>query len=63
MIRDTKVTIDTNSNLTIKGRHFEGRQGLWELLTRNSVDSKIITESDLKTYKSILKLTNAHLEG
>jgi hypothetical protein len=32
-------------------------------LTRSSVDSKVITETDLKTYKSILELTNAHLEG
>jgi transposase-like protein len=40
-----------------------GTQGLWELLTRNAVDNKVITEDDLKTYKSILELTNAHLEG
>jgi hypothetical protein len=63
VIGDSKVIINEDSDLTIKGRHFEGTQGLWERLTRNAVDSKVITEGDLKTYKSILELTNAHLEG
>jgi hypothetical protein len=63
VIGDSKVIINEDSDLIIQGRHFEGTQGLWELLTRNAVDSKVITEGDLKTYKSILELTNAHLEG
>jgi hypothetical protein len=63
MIGDSKVNISEDSDLTIKGRHFEGTRGLWDLLTRNFVDSKVITESDMKTYKSILELTNAHFEG
>jgi hypothetical protein len=54
VIGDSKVIINEDSDLTIKGRHFEGTQGLWELLTRNAADSKVITEGDLKTYKSIL---------
>jgi hypothetical protein len=31
MIGDSKVVITEDSDLTIKGRHFEGTQGLWEL--------------------------------
>ena len=37
--------------------------GLWELLTRKNVNSDVITKSDLKEYKCILELTNAHLAG
>jgi hypothetical protein len=62
MICDSKVIFKEDCDLTIKGRQFEGKQALWELLTRNSVDSKVITESDLKTSKGILELTNAQLE-
>jgi hypothetical protein len=63
MIGDSKVIFNDHSDLTVKGRHFEGTEGLLKLLTRNSIHSKVITESDLKTYKSIFELTNAHLEG
>jgi hypothetical protein len=32
-------------------------------LNSDSFDRKVIMESDLKTYKSILEFTNVHLEG
>ena len=47
--------------ITIKGREFKGATRLWELLTRKNVDRKNITTDDLKKYKKIMELTNAHL--
>jgi len=60
-IGDSAVLVDPNSNITIKGREFSGTTGLWELLTLKNVDRKNITTDDLKKYKKILELTNAHL--
>jgi hypothetical protein len=57
------VTVDTNSDLYIKDKHFRGTPGLWELLTRKSVNKKLVSEDDMKRYKSILNLTSAHLKG
>jgi hypothetical protein len=62
-IGNSGVTVDTNSDLYIKGKHFKGTRGLWELLTRKKVNKKLVSEDDLKQYKSILNLTSAHLEG
>jgi len=55
------VLVDTDSDITIKGKEFRGSTGLWELLTSKSVDRRKITTHDLKKYKKILELTNAHL--
>ena len=55
------MLVDTGSDITIKGKEFRGKTGLWELLTRKTVDRKKITTDDLKKYKEILELTNAHL--
>jgi hypothetical protein len=63
MIGDSIVTVDQGSNITIKGKHYKGTRGLWELLIRKDVNNKVITESDLQKYKSILETTNARLEG
>jgi hypothetical protein len=63
MIGDSTVTVDEDSNISIKGREFKGTPGLWELLTRKNVNVKNVTTDDLKKYKSILQMTNAHLEG
>jgi len=52
---------DTYSDITIKGKKFRGSTGLWELLRRKSVDRRKITTEDLKKYKQILQVTNAHL--
>ena len=38
-------------------------KGLWVLLTGNNVNTDLITTSDLKQYKNILEMTNAHLVG
>jgi hypothetical protein len=62
-IGNSDVTVDTNSDLYIKDKHFRGTPGLWELLTRKSVNKKLVSADDIKRYKSILNLTRAHLEG
>lgn len=58
---NTDVTMDTNSAFYIRPKHFKGTRGLWELPTRKRVDNRLLSEDDLKQYKSILDLTNAHL--
>jgi len=58
---DYTVLVDTDSNITIKGKEFRGTAGLWELLTRRTVNRRKITTDDQKIYKKILELTNAHL--
>lgn len=62
-IGNSDVTVDANSDLYIKDKHFRGTRGLWELLTRKNVQKKLVSANDLKQYKSILNLTSAHLEG
>ena len=56
------MTVDTNSDLYIRDKRFNGTRGLLELLTRKKVD-KLVSEDDLKQYKSILDFTSAHLES
>ena len=63
MIGDSQLTVDEDSDITIKGKDFRGTQGLWELMTRRNVQWDIITTDDLKAYKKILLLTNGHLTG
>jgi len=63
MIGDSRVGVDSDGNILIKNVEFPATQGLWELLTRKRVDKKLVTNADLKQYKSILEMTNAHLEG
>jgi hypothetical protein len=62
-IGNSDVTVDTNSDLYIKDKRFKSTRGLWELLTRKSVNKKLVSEDDLKQYKNVLNLTNVHLEG
>jgi hypothetical protein len=45
---NSDVTVDTNSDLFIKDKHFKGTRGLWELLTRKRVDNRLVSEDDLK---------------
>jgi len=61
MIGDSPVLVDTSGIITIKDRVFKGSKGLWELLTRKNVNTEVITNDDLKSYKKILTMTNAHL--
>jgi hypothetical protein len=63
MIGDSALSVDSDSDIWIKGRRFKGTRGLWELLSRKNVKRETITAADLKTYKKILTMTNAHLEG
>jgi len=58
---DSTVLVDTNSDITIKGKEFRRTTGLWELLMRKTVNRRKITTDDLKKYKKILEVTNAHL--
>jgi len=61
MIDDSPIVVDTSCDITIKDRVFKGSKGLWELLTRKNVNTEVITKDDLKSYKKILTMTNAHL--
>jgi hypothetical protein len=62
MICDSNVSVDKDGDLYIKGQHFKGTSGLWELLTRKRINKEKVTTSDLKTYKNILQMTHGHLE-
>jgi len=57
------VLVDQDADITIKEKEFRGSEGLWILLTRKRVYKKHVTSDDLKTYKKMLLLANAHLEG
>jgi hypothetical protein len=63
MIGDSRVGVDSDVNIHIKNVEFPATQGLWELLTRKRVDKKLVTHADLKQYKTIFEMANAHLEG
>ena len=62
MIGDSVLTADDTTDISINGKNFKGNQGLWELLTRKNVTRGVMTAEDLKRYKTILRLTNAHLQ-
>ena len=63
MIGNAAVIVDEKGDITIGGTRFRGTRGLWELLSHKHVNGDVVTNSDLKAYKRILELTNAHLEG
>jgi len=63
MIGDSQVGVDRDSNIHINNVEFLATKGLWELLTRKRVNRNLVTTADIKHYKTILKMTNAHLEG
>ena len=63
MIGDFQVSVDRDSDITIKGKRFRGTPGLWELLTRRKIQRDKLTSDDLRAYKKILLLTNGHLTG
>jgi len=60
MIGDSQVVVDTSGDIKIKDQVYKGSKGLWELLTRKNVNTQIINKDDLKSYKKILTMTNAH---
>ena len=57
MIGDSQFGVDRDGNIHINNVEFPATKGLWEL------DKESVTGADLKQYKTILELTNAHLEG
>jgi len=61
MIGDSPIVVDTVGDIRIKDRVFKGSKGLWELLTCKKVNTEFITKDDLKSYKKIVTVTNAHL--
>jgi len=63
MIGDSQVGVDRDGNIHIKNVEFPATKGLWELLTCKRVDKESVTGADLKQYKTILEMTNAHLQG
>jgi len=63
IIGDSQVGVDRDGNIHINNVEFPATKGLWELLTRKRVDKESVTGVDLKQYKTILDMTNAHLEG
>jgi len=63
MIGDSRVGVDSDRNIHINNVEFPATKGLWELMTRERVDKESVTTADLKQYKTILEMTNAHLEG
>jgi len=60
---DSQVGVDRDDNIHINNVEFPATKGLWELLTRKRVDKHLVTSPDIKQYKTILEMTNAHLEG
>jgi hypothetical protein len=57
------VVNDTDVDITIKEKLYRGSKCVWELLTSKYVNKQNATSDDLRTYKKILLITNAHLEG
>jgi len=47
MIGGSPVFINTDDNFTFKGPVLKGTEGLWELLTRKNVNTKLIGKVDL----------------
>jgi len=63
VIGNSQVGVNRDSNIHINNVEFPATKGLWELLTRKRVNKNLVTTADLKQYKTILEMTNAHLEG
>jgi hypothetical protein len=63
MIGNSAIDLDTPGVITVKGKQFKLTRGLWDLLTHNDVDPGTISPKNMQRYKSILKLTSAHLSG
>jgi hypothetical protein len=55
--------VEESGDITIEGKRFKGTKGLWKLITRKNLNTDEIKTSDMKGYKHILEMTNAHLTG
>ena len=62
-IGDSSVLVVRECGIKIKEKVFRVSEKLWELLTRKSVNKVHVASDDLRTYKKILLLSNAHLMG
>jgi hypothetical protein len=62
MIGNSTINQDEPGVITISGKRFKLTKGLWELLIRKHVDTYMIPPNDMKRYRSILEITNAHLK-
>lgn len=58
MVGNSPVSIEPNDNIKIRGKRYKATRGLFELLFKKQPVK--YSNRDLNTYKSILKLTNAH---
>ena len=61
-IDDSVVVRDTDGDI-INQKEFRCSEDLWEFLTRKNVNNHHVTSEDLRRYKKIILMTNAHLEG
>jgi hypothetical protein len=57
------MLVDQDGDITIKENEFRGSEGLWELLTHMRMIKQHLTSDDLRKYKKLFLLSNAHLEG
>jgi hypothetical protein len=62
MIGNSAV-VDEPGVITVEGNRFKLTKGLWDLLTRNDVDTGTISPNDMRRYKSIPKMSSVHLAG
>jgi hypothetical protein len=52
MIRNSALTVDDESYITLHGKIFKGTKRLWELITRKKkVNPDLIIRNDLKAYR------------
>ena len=47
-IGDSVLLVDTDYDITIKGKDFRVSKGLWELWTRKNVNTQQITSEELR---------------
>lgn len=60
-IGQSRVMVEDN-DIFIKGVQYQGTPGLWELITKNNVNTDLVNKEDLAQYKRILQQTKAHLD-
>jgi hypothetical protein len=61
MMGNSAVDLDKSVVIIVKGKQLKLTRGLWDLLTPNDVDTDTISPNDMQRYKSVLKMTSAHL--
>ena len=62
-IGNSIVDIDPKNNVYVQGKIYEGTPELFELLTRKKVNHSLRSTKDLKNYRQILNVANAHREN